>query len=109
MDERTQRQGAKCIEPVAPVRPQTTTWHGVTLTDDYTWLRADNWREVMRAPERLDPEIRAYLEAENAYAAAALADTEALQAVLLAEMKGRIKEDDSSVPAADGPYAYFVR
>ena len=62
----------------------------------------------MRDPTVLDPQIRAYLEAENAYTEAALADTSGLQAALYAEMKARIKEDDSSVPAPDGPYEYFV-
>ena len=62
----------------------------------------------MRDPSVLDPEIRAYLEAENSYATLAMADTEGLQATLLAEMKGRIKEDDFSVPSPDGPYAYFI-
>ena len=57
----------------------------------------------------LDASIRGYLEAENAYAKAALAHTEPLQETLFAEMKGRIKEDDSTVPSPDGPHAYFVR
>src|SRR5262249_42370890 len=96
-------------EPRAEKRPHSTTHHGVTLTDDYAWLRADNWREVMRDPHALDPAIRSHLEAENGYAAALLADTEALQGRLFAEMKGRIKEDDSSVPSVDGRFAYFGR
>ena len=58
--------------PRAERRPVASTRHGVTLTDDYAWLRADNWREVMRDPSVLDPAIRAYLEAENAYEKAAL-------------------------------------
>src|SRR5712691_245683 len=95
--------------PRAERRPKTSTWHGVALVDDFAWLRAANWQEVMRDPGKLDPEIRAYLAAENAYADRALADTTALQAALFAEMKGRIKEDDSTVPAADGRYAYYFR
>jgi oligopeptidase B len=95
--------------PRAERRPQTSIRHGVTLTDDYAWLRAENWREVMRDPSVLDPQIRAYLEDENAYAKAALAHTEALQDKLFAEMKGRTKEDDSTVPSPDGPHAYFTR
>ncbi len=70
--------------------------HGVERVDEFAWLRAANWQEVMRDPQLLDPDIRAYLEAENAYADAALADTAALQDTLFAEMKGRIKEDDST-------------
>ena len=88
--------------PVAERRAEFSVHHGVELVDEYAWLRAANWQEVMRDPGRLDPEIRAYLEAENAYTEAALADTRDLQAALFAEMKARIKEDDSSVPAPDG-------
>jgi oligopeptidase B len=95
--------------PRARRDPQVSIRHGVTLTDDYAWLRAANWREVMRDPAVLDAEIRRYLDAENAYQKAALAHTEALQEALFAEMKGRIKEDDSTVPSPDGPYAYFTR
>ena len=96
-------------EPRAPQRPTASTWHGVTLHDEYAWLRDPDWQTVIRDPSALTPEIRAYLEAENAYAKAAMADTEALQETLFAEMKGRIKQDDSSVPAPDGPFAYFSR
>jgi oligopeptidase B len=95
--------------PRAPRRPVTAVWHGTTLVDDYAWLKATNWQEVLRAPEKLDADIRAYLEAENAYADHALAPTVALQEALLAEMKARIKQDDSSVPSPDGGYAYFSR
>jgi oligopeptidase B len=95
--------------PRAERHPVGSSVHGVTLTDDYAWLRAENWREVMRDPATLDPKIRAYLEAENAYVKAALAHTEPLQEKLFAEMKGRIKEDDSSVPSPDGPHAYYTR
>ena len=107
MDQRLERK--RPAEPRPAMRPAVTTWHGVTLTDEFAWLRADNWREVMRDPAVLDREIRAYLEAENAFAVQSLADTESLQAALFAEMKGRIKQDDASVPAPDGPYAYFER
>jgi oligopeptidase B len=95
--------------PRAERRPRVSTWHGVTLTDEYAWLKAANWQDVMRDPAVLDPAIRAYLDAENAYAEAALADTVPLQQSLFAEMKGRIDEDESTVPSADGTYAYFVR
>ena len=63
----------------------------------------------MRNPSALADDIRGYLEAENAYFAAAMADTEALQETLFKEMRGRIKEDDSSVPLPDGPWAYAMR
>ena len=92
--------------PRAPKKPVTVVHHGINLTDDYGWLRAANWQEVMRDPAVLDDAIRAHLEAENAYTDAALAGTKDLQTKLFEEMKGRIKEDDSSVPSPDGPWAY---
>ncbi len=87
-------------------KPVTDTRHGITRTDDYAWMRAAQWQELFHDTSILEPEIREHLEAENAYMKAAMADTEALQKTLFAEMKGRIKEDDSSVPEKDGPYAY---
>lgn len=97
------------VPPKAEPRPVTVEHHGERLTDPYAWLRADNWQEVMRAPDALPADIRQYLEAENAFAKANLAPTEALQERLFEEMKARIKEDDSSVPSPDGPYSYYRR
>ena len=89
-------------------RPPTSTRHGVTLTDDYAWLRADNWQEVMRDPpcsiRRSAPTSRPRTPSQGGAGRHG-----ALQETLFAEMKGRIKEDDSSVPSPDGPFAYFVR
>ncbi|MDP3239008.1 MAG: S9 family peptidase, partial [Reyranella sp.] len=93
--------------PIAPRRPSRRTLHGVTVTDDYAWLKDEKWQEVLRDPSLLDPDIRAYLEAENAYAEERLGPTQALQKALVAEMRGRIKEDDSGVPTPDGPFAYL--
>ncbi len=95
--------------PKAAKRTQSDTRHGITRHDDYAWLRAGNWQEVMRNPDVLDGEIRAYLEAENAYTAAWMRDTGGLQKQIFEEMKGRIKEDDASVPAKDGVYEYYTR
>ncbi|MDB5481875.1 MAG: Oligopeptidase [Caulobacteraceae bacterium] len=77
--------------------------------DDYAWMKDDNWQAVLRDPSVVKPDIREHLEAENAYLKAVLAPTEALQGRLFEEMKGRLKEDDSSVPTPDGPYDYFSR
>ena len=95
--------------PIARTCDAFIEHHGKRVDDPYAWLRAENWQEVMRDPTTLAPEIRSYLEAENAYTDAVLADTAALQETLFAEMKGRLKEDDSSVPMKDGPWAYFQR
>ncbi|TCT37644.1 S9 family peptidase [Martelella mediterranea] len=92
--------------PKAAKHPTSDTHHGKTRVDDYAWLRAENWQAMFKDPAILDPAIRQHLEAENDYMKAAMADTEALQKTLFAEMRGRIKEDDSSVPMKDGPFAY---
>ena len=95
--------------PRAARKPVTTTIHGIDLIDDYAWLRDAKWQDVMRDPSVLTPDIRAHLEAENAWTEAALSPTKALQETLFGEMKGRIKEDDSSVPSPDGQYSYGVK
>jgi oligopeptidase B len=93
--------------PVAPRRPHSFTRHGITVVDDYAWLKDPNWQEVLRDPSALNADIRGYLEAENDYTESLLGHTAGLQKTLVAEMRGRIKEDDSGVPAPDGPYAYL--
>jgi len=95
--------------PRADIRPMRRSAHGVTWTDEYSWIRAENWREVLRDPSRLPSEIRALLEAENAHADALLAPTADLQRELVREMRGRLKEDDSEPPQVDGPWAYYSR
>ncbi len=100
--------GSNPSPPVAERRQTRQTHHGFVLEDDYRWLKAENWQDVMRDPAKLPADIRAVLEAENIYTANALADTEALQATLFAEMKARIKEDDSTVPSPDGDWAYYT-
>ena len=93
--------------PIAPRRPHSFTTHGITVTDDYAWLKDAKWQEVLRDPGILDPDIRKYLEAENDYTESLLGHTAPLQKKLVGEMRGRIKEDDSSVPSPDGPFAYL--
>ncbi|MFC5385328.1 S9 family peptidase [Aquamicrobium segne] len=92
--------------PQPEQQPCSDTRHGITRNDEYAWMRAQNWQDVFRDPSTLDPAIRAHLEAENAYQAQLMEDTKDLQKSLFDEMKGRIKEDDSSVPMKDGPFAY---
>ena len=88
-------------EPVAPraaVKPHELTAHGETRVDDYYWLR-----------EREDPEVIAYLEAENEYTEAVMASTATLRDELYEEMRGRIDEDDTSVPYLFNGYSYWTR
>ncbi|WP_127145608.1 S9 family peptidase [Pelagibacterium montanilacus] len=96
--------------PLAPQRPFEDTRHGVTRQDPYCWLRAENWREVMADPTTLPSDIRAYIEAENAwYEDRFGTPTRPLQDEIYAEIRARIKEEDSSVPSPDGPFAYYSR
>ncbi len=84
--------------PVAPQRPTRVEIHDDVLIDPYFWLR-----------DRTDPAVIAYLEAENAYQAAVLAPTVALQEQLYQEMRSRIQQTDHSVPEQIGNYFYYQR
>ena len=96
--------------PIAPRDPAAcAALHGRRRTDDYAWLKDVNWQQVMHDPAVLRADIRAYLEAENAYTEAATAPAKALREALFDEFRGRIKEDDSSVPAKDGAWEYYYR
>ena len=95
--------------PVAEKRPVEIEQHGETRVDNYAWLRDENWQEVLRDPDVLSEDIREQLNAENSFYASATDDLNDLRDTLFDEMRGRIKEDDSSVPSVDGPYAYAVR
>ncbi|MBX9814933.1 MAG: peptidase S9 [Proteobacteria bacterium SG_bin5] len=88
--------------PIAPRRPHAATYHGITLDDPYAWLKDPAYPEVK------DPEILGYLEAENAYFEAAMAPHRPLIDRLYEELKGRIKEDDASVPQKDGDWLYWT-
>ena len=84
--------------PLARRLPHPTVVHGEIREDDYFWLR-----------EKSNPDVAAYLEAENAYADAVMAPTTAFQEALYREMLGRIKETDLSVPYREGGYFYYSR
>ncbi|RMD87635.1 MAG: S9 family peptidase [Alphaproteobacteria bacterium] len=91
------------MPPIAARRPTRRTCHGVTLVDEYAWLRDPAYPEV-RAPE-----ILAHLEAENAYFAAMLKPHRPLVSRLLAELRGRLKPDDEGVPYREGDFVYQWR
>jgi oligopeptidase B len=87
--------------PTALRRATTTDIHGVTLTDDYAWLRDPGY------PEVTDEAVLTHLKAENAFFEDAMAPHQPLIETIFQEMKGRIKEDDQSVPAKDGEWLYW--
>lgn len=95
--------------PHAKKSPKTIVHHDIRHHDDYAWLRADNWRDAMRSPEQLPADIRQYIDAENDYTQSAMEETEALQATLFNEMKGRIEQDERSVPNIRNDYQYYTR
>ena len=82
--------------------------HGVEITDEFAYLRADNWQAVLKDGDALPDDIRSHLDAENAYVDDTMKPMAGLRNRLLKELRGRIKEDDSSPPTPDGPYAYFA-
>jgi oligopeptidase B len=84
--------------PVAKKVPHVTEIHGMKLTDDYFWLR-----------EKSNPEVKAYVEAENAYTDSVMKPTEGLQKKLYDELLSRIKETDVNVPYREGSYFYYSR
>lgn len=84
--------------PEAKRVPHPLEIHGDVRIDDYYWLR-----------ERDDPEVIAYLEAENEYTGKVMAHTESFQEALFDEIKGRIKQDDSSVPYKLKDFYYYSR
>jgi oligopeptidase B len=96
------------LPPVARKIPVRIEQLGRVRIDDYQWMKDDNWQAVLRDPTLIKAEVREHLEAENAYREAMMAGTLPLQQAMFEEMKGRIKEDDSSVPSPDGPWAYHV-
>lgn len=86
------------LPPQAEIVPHTLTAHGDDRVDDYYWLR-----------ERSNPEVIAYLQAENDYTKSSLAHTSALQKELFEEIVGRIKQDDESVPYFENGYFHNRR
>ncbi len=92
------QNGGAVTPPIAKKAPHVTEIHGLKLTDDYYWFR-----------EKSNPEVKAYLEAENAYTDSLMKPTEPLQKKLYDEMLGRIKETDTNVPYKEGDYFYYGR
>jgi oligopeptidase B len=84
--------------PVARKDHKETTIHGITLVDDYAWMR-----------DKENPDVAAYLEAENTYAESVMAPYEGLREELYREMLSHIKQTDISVPYRDGLYWYYSR
>jgi oligopeptidase B len=92
---------APITAPIATQRPHSSTHHGVTLSDPWFWLKDAGYPLVS------DPDILAYVTAENDWFAVQMAPLRALTTTIFAELKGRVKPDDSSVPVRDGAWDYW--
>jgi len=90
------------VPPVAATRPHRFTAHGITVEDPWAWLKDPNY------PDVADPEVLDYLRAENEYFDAVMAPHQSLVERLYQEMKGRLKEDEASVPQKDGDWLYWT-
>ncbi|WP_010298709.1 S9 family peptidase [Candidatus Odyssella thessalonicensis] len=93
--------------PQAEKRPTSRTIHGATLADDYAWLRDPEWHDPQDGVK--DPEIMAYLKAENAYHDAFMTPLQAERERLFQQRKGYIPDVDESVPSKYGDYYYYNR
>ncbi|MCC2978093.1 S9 family peptidase [Sphingomonas sp. PL-96] len=87
--------------PIAEQRPHQFERHGITVEDPWAWLRDAGY------PEVTDPDVLGYLEAENAYFETVMAPHQPLTDRLFQEMRGRIKEDEATVPQKDGDWLYW--
>ncbi len=83
--------------------------HGTEWEDYYSWIHQNNILEVLKDESKLIPEVREYLEKENAYTEFQLKDTKEIQKKLFNEIKGRIKLDDESLPFKDKKYIYWTK
>src|SRR5438270_8598014 len=96
--EAADKPSALPTPPIAKKIPNVTEIHGQKLVDNYFWLR-----------DKKNPEVKAYLDAENAYTDSVMKPTESLQKKLYDELLSRIKETDVEVPYKEGGYFYYTR
>ncbi len=95
--------------PYLKKKPEIKSCHNVEWEDNYSWIHQKNILEVLKDKSKLDPEVKKYLDQENSYAEYHLKDTKKLQKKLFAEIKGRIKLDDESLPYKDHTYEYWTK
>ena len=99
------------IDTISPPNPREnkkiTQFHGYDKVDNYAWMRADNWQEVMKDPKKLPKDIKLHLDQENNYTKEMMADTEGLQYNLYEEIRSRMQEKETTVPQKNGIYSYY--
>jgi oligopeptidase B len=95
--------------PQLAKKPELKSCHDVTWEDNYSWIHQKDILEVLKDKEKLNPEVRKYLEEENSYTELQLKDTRDIQKKLFDEIKGRIKLDDESLHYKDHSYEYWTK
>jgi oligopeptidase B len=90
-------------------KPETKSCHNISWEDNYSWIHQKNILDVLKDKDKLDPEVREYLNQENDYTEYHLKDTKDLQKKLFNEIKARIKLDDESLPYKDHTYEYWTK
>jgi oligopeptidase B len=95
--------------PQLKKKPEIKKCHDKTWEDNYSWIHQDDILEVLKDSKKLKPEVKKYLEEENAYTDFYLSDTKDCQKKLFNEIKGRIKLDDESLPYKDYDYEYWTK
>jgi oligopeptidase B len=95
--------------PQLKKKPETKSCHNVTWEDDYSWIHQEDILDVLKDKDKLNIEVREYLEKENEYTDHQLKNTQNIQKKLFEEIKGRIKLDDESLPYKDHTYEYWSK
>ena len=95
--------------PQLKKKPKIKTCHNFSWEDNYSWIHQNDILEVLKDNNKLNPEVRKYLEEENSYTDFHLSDTKNIQKKLFDEIKGRIKLDDESLPFKDFDYEYWSK
>ena len=95
--------------PQLKKKPEIKSCHDVTWEDNYSWIHQDNILDVLKDKDKLDIEVREYLEKENEYTNHQLKDTKNTQDKLFKEIKGRIKLDDEILAYKDHTYEYWTK
>ena len=91
-------------------QPEKKSCHFSKWIDNYSWIHQDNCLEILKDTNKLNPEVRKYLEEENAYTKKNMKDTESLtKKSFFKEIEGRIKLDDESLPYKDKRYEYWTK
>ena len=95
--------------PQLQKKPEVKSCHDVSWEDNYSWIHQENILEVLKDNSKLLPEVKKYLEEENAYFEHQMKNTKNIQKKIFDEIKGRIKLEDESLPFKDVRYEYWTK